>query len=140
MNQNALTCKTTAWLLATLMMFLGEVAMARSLKLADPSELAGNWQAILNTAQDSPESQALQDKPLNVCTIELKSDQTLGEGADCLGAWLNKPAKGWFPEPDGIAVTGEEGSKIVFFSRLHAGLYKSTLKSGLIITLMRAAQ
>ncbi len=139
MTQNAFTCKTTAWLLATLMMFLGEVAMASSLKLADPSELAGKWQAILNTAQDSPESQALQDKPSNVCTIELKSDQTLGEGTDCLSAWLNTSAMGWFPEPDGIAVTGKEGSRIVFFSRQREGLYKSTLKSGLIITLKREA-
>ena len=139
MIQNAFTYKATAWLLATLMMFLGEVAMASSLKLADPSELAGKWQATLNTAQDSPESQALQDKPSNVCMIELNLNQTLGEGADCLGAWLNDSAIGWFPEPDGIAVTGKEGSRIVFFSRQHEGLYKSTLKSGLIITLERTA-
>ncbi|MBD9564316.1 AprI/Inh family metalloprotease inhibitor [Pseudomonas sp. PDM09] len=139
MIQNAFTYKAAAWLLATLMMFLGEVAMARSLKLADPSELAGKWQATLITAQDSPESQALQDKPSNVCSIELKLNQTLGEGADCLGAWLNQSAIGWFPEPDGIAVTGKEGSKIVFFSLQHEGFYKSTLKSGLIITLERTA-
>ncbi|WP_223484852.1 AprI/Inh family metalloprotease inhibitor [Pseudomonas sp. A-RE-19] len=137
MIQNALTCKATAWLLATLMMFFGDVAMARSLRLADPSELAGKWQATLNTAQDSAESQTLQDKPSNVCSIELKSNQTLGEGADCLGAWLNESAIGWFPEPDGIAVTGNEGSRIAFFSRQREGLYKSTLKSGLIITLER---
>ncbi|WPN60740.1 AprI/Inh family metalloprotease inhibitor [Pseudomonas sp. P9_31] len=139
MIHNAFTYKATAWLLATLMMFLGDAAMARSLKLADPSELAGKWQATLNTAQDSAESRALQDKPSNVCTVELKSNQTLGEGADCLGAWLNESATGWFPEPDGIAVTGKEGSRIVFFSRQHEGLYKSTLKSGLIITLKREA-
>ena len=139
MIQNAFTYKATAWLLATLMMFLGEVAMASSLKLADPSELAGKWQATLNTAQDSPESQALQDKPSNVCMIELNLNQTLGDGADCLGAWLNESAIGWFPEPDGIAVTGKEGSRIVFFSRQREGLYKSTLKSGLIITLERTA-
>jgi hypothetical protein len=139
MIQNAFTYKATAWLLATLMMFLGEVAMANSLKLADPSELAGKWRATLNTAQDSPESQALQDKPSNVCMIELNLNQTLGDGADCLGAWLNESAIGWFPEPDGIAVTGKEGSRIVFFSRQREGLYKSTLKSGLIITLERTA-
>ncbi|MGF6456522.1 AprI/Inh family metalloprotease inhibitor [Pseudomonas frederiksbergensis] len=139
MIQNAFTYKATAWLLATLMMFLGEVAMASSLKLADPSELAGKWRATLNTAQDSPESQALQDKPSNVCMIELNLNQTLGDGADCLGAWLNESAIGWFPEPDGIAVTGKEGSRIVFFSRQREGLYKSTLKSGLIITLERTA-
>ncbi|MBV7493880.1 AprI/Inh family metalloprotease inhibitor [Pseudomonas sp. NPDC086112] len=139
MIQNAFTYKATAWLLATLMMFLGEVAMANSLKLADPSELAGKWRATLNTAQDSPESQALQDKPSNVCMIELNLNQTLGDGADCLGAWLNESAIGWFPEPDGIAVTGKEGSRIVFFSRQREGLYKSTLNSGLIITLERTA-
>ncbi|WP_033036580.1 AprI/Inh family metalloprotease inhibitor [Pseudomonas sp. GM102] len=139
MIHNAFTCKATAWLLATLMMFLGDVVMARSLKLADPLELAGKWQATLITAQDSPESQVLQDKPSNVCTIEFNLNQTLGEGADCLGAWLNQSAIGWFPEPDGIAVTDKEGSKIVFFSRQKEGFYKSTLKSGLIITLERTA-
>lgn len=139
MIQNAFTYRATAWLLATLMMFLGDVAMARSLKLADPSELAGKWQATLNAAQDSPESQVLQDKPSNVCSIEFNVNQTLGEGADCLGAWLNESAIGWFPEPDGIAVTGKEGSRIVFFSRQREGLYKSILKSGLIITLERTA-
>src|SRR5471030_287700 len=112
MTHNAFTYRATAWLLATLMMFFGDVAMASSLKLADPSELAGRWQATLNTPQDTAESQALQDKPAN----------------------------GWFPEPDGISITGKEGSRIVFFSRQRDGLYKSTLKSGLIITLVRAAQ
>jgi hypothetical protein len=140
MTHNAFTYRATAWLLATLMMFFGDVAMASSLKLADPSELAGRWQATLNTAQDSAESQALQDKPSNVCLIDFEQKQTLGDGAECLSAWLDEPAIGWFPEPDGIAVTGKEGSRIVFFSRQHVGLYKSTLKSGLTITLVRAAQ
>ncbi|EUB74715.1 Metalloprotease inhibitor I38 / Outer membrane lipoprotein Omp19 [Pseudomonas sp. GM41(2012)] len=111
--------------------------MASSLKLADPSELAGKWQATLNTAQDAPESQALQDKPSNVCVIDFQLKQTLGDGAECLSAWLDEPAVGWFPEPDGISITGKEGSRVVFFSRQHEGLYKSTLKSGLIITLQR---
>jgi hypothetical protein len=139
MTHNAFTYSTTAWLLATLMMFLGDVAMASSLKLADPSELAGKWQATLMAKTDSPESRALQDKPSNVCVIELNANQTLDEGADCLGAWLHATAIGWFPEPDGIAITGKEGSRIVFFSRQHEGLYQSTLKSGLIITLERVA-
>lgn len=114
--------------------------MASSLKLADPSELAGRWQATLNTPQDTAESQALQDKPSNVCAIYFEQQQTLGNGAECLSAWLDEPAIGWFPEPDGISITGKEGSRIVFFSRQRDGLYKSTLKSGLIITLVRAAQ
>jgi len=140
MTHNAFTYRATAWLLATLMMFFGDVAMASSLKLADPSELAGRWQATLNTPQDTAESQALQDKPSNVCAIDFEQQQTLGNGAECLSAWLDEPAIGWFPEPDGISITGKEGSRIVFFSRQRDGLYKSTLKSGLIITLVRAAQ
>ncbi|RLU11225.1 alkaline proteinase inhibitor [Pseudomonas prosekii] len=139
MTRNAFTCKATAWLLATLMIFFGEVAMASSLRLADPSELAGKWQATLSAAQDTAESQALQDKPSNVCIIDFQQKQTLGDGADCLSAWLQETAIGWFTEPDGIAITGKEGSRIVFFSREREGRYTSTLKSGLIITLVRAA-
>lgn len=139
MTRNAFTCKATAWLLATLMIFFGEVAMASSLRLADPSELAGKWQATLNAAQDTAESQALQDKPSNVCVIDFQQKQTLGDGADCLSAWLQETAIGWFTEPDGISITGKEGSRIVFFSRERQGRYTSTLKSGLIITLVRAA-
>lgn len=139
MTRNAFTCKATAWLLATLMIFFGEVTMASSLRLADPSELAGKWQATLNAAQDTAESQALQDKPSNVCVIDFQQKQTLGDGADCLSAWLQETAIGWFTEPDGISITGKEGSRIVFFSREREGRYTSTLKSGLIITLVRAA-
>ena len=127
MIRNAFTCKTTAWLIATLMMFFGDVAMARSLKLADPSELAGKWQVTL------------QDKPLDVCTIELNASQTV-DGAECLDDWLSEQPTGWFTEPDGIALTGKEGAKIVFFSRQGEGLYRGTSKSGLIIILKRKVQ
>lgn len=126
---NAFTCKTNVWLLAALMMFFGDVAMASSLKLADPSELAGQWQATLNATEDSSKS----------CIVDFQPQQTLGEGAECLSSWFGEQAIGWFPEPDGIAITGKEGSRIVFFSRQHEGLYTSTLKSGLIITLQRTA-
>ena len=129
-----------AWLLVMFMIFFGEAAMASSLKLADPSELAGKWQATLGTRNDSPETQALQDKPSNVCVIELQLKQTLGEGADCLSAWLaGEKAIGWFPEPDGIAITGKEGSKILFLSRQRDGSYRANLKSTLVITLVRQA-
>jgi hypothetical protein len=141
MIHNGFTYRTTAWLLATFMMIFGDVAMASSLKLADPSELAGKWQATLIAKDDSPESQALQDKPSNVCVIDFQPQQTLGEGADCLSAWLDgESAIGWFPEPDGLAITGKEGSKVLFLSRQRDGSYKATLKSGLVITLVRQVQ
>ncbi|UCP11128.1 protease inhibitor Inh/omp19 family protein [Pseudomonas sp. MM213] len=120
---NAFTCKTNVWLLAALMMFFGDVAMASSLKLADPSELAGKWRVTQ------------QDKPSIVCPLEFKANQTLGDGTECLVEWLEEQPIGWFPEPDGIALTGKEGSKIVFFSRQRDGLYRGTSKSGLIIIL-----
>ncbi|KQV13736.1 alkaline proteinase inhibitor [Pseudomonas sp. Root329] len=141
MIHNGFTYRTTAWLLATFMMIFGDVAMASSLKLADPSELAGKWQATLIAKDDSPESQALQDKPSNVCVIDFQPKQTLGEGADCLSAWLDgESAIGWFPEPDGLAITGKEGSKILFLSRQRDGSYKATLQSDLVITLVRQVQ
>lgn len=99
--------------------------MASSLKLADPSELAGKWRVTQH------------DNPPNVCPLELNANQTLGAGTECLASWLDEHPTGWFPEPDGIALTGNEGSKIVFFSRQSEGLYRGTSKSGLIMTLER---
>ena len=114
--------------------------MASSLRLEDPSVFAGQWHATLTAREDAPQAQTLQDKPSNTCVIELEANQTLGKGADCLGAWLEQTPIGWFPEPDGLSVTGKEGSRIQFFSRQRDGLYLTTLKSGLVITLERSAQ
>lgn len=140
MNQFAFTRKAAAYLLPMLMMISGETTMASSLRLEDPSVFAGQWQATLSDRNDAPEAQALPDKPSNTCLIDLEANQTLGNGADCLSAWLQDSAIGWFPDPDGLSITGKEGSRIQFFSRQHDGLYLSTLKSGLVITLKRAAQ
>jgi len=134
------TYKAMAWLSAALIMISGETTMASSLRLEDPSVFAGQWQATLSTENDAPEAQKLQDKPSNTCALELQANQTVGKGAECLGAWLEDSPIGWFPEPDGISITGKEGSRIVFFSRQRDGLYSSTLKSGLIVTLVRATK
>ncbi|TPG76225.1 AprI/Inh family metalloprotease inhibitor [Pseudomonas arsenicoxydans] len=140
MAHKAFSNRTTAWLLATWMIFFGEAAMASSLKLADPAELAGKWLATLSSRDDSPASQVLQDKPSNVCVIELQLKLTLGKGADCLSAWLaGEKAIGWFNEPDGIAITGNDGSKILFLSRQRDGSYKAALNPTLVITLVRQA-
>lgn len=139
MIQFAFTRKAAAYLLPMLMIS-GETTMASSLRLEDPSVFAGQWQATLGTLNDAPEAQAMQDKPSNTCQINLEANQTLGKGADCLSAWLQESAIGWFPDPDGLSITGKEGSRIQFFSREHDGLYLSTLKSGLVITLERTAK
>ena len=140
MISKAFTYKAVAWLSAAFIMISGETSMASSLRLEDPSVFAGQWQATLTAREDAPQAQTLQDKPSNTCVIELEANQTLGKGADCLGAWLEQTPIGWFPEPDGLSVTGKEGSRIQFFSRQRDGLYLSTLKSGLVITLERAAK
>jgi len=111
--------------------------MASSLRLEEPAVLAGQWQATLSVSSDDPQAQAQQDKPSNTCVVELLANKTLGKGADCLEAWLEQPSIGWFPDPDGISITGNEGSRIQFFSRQREGLYLTTLKSRLIITLER---
>ncbi|MGZ9668208.1 AprI/Inh family metalloprotease inhibitor [Pseudomonas sp. GNP014] len=140
MISKAFTYKAVAWLSAAFIMISGETSMASSLRLEDPSVFAGQWQATLTAREDAPQAQTLQDKPSNTCVIELEANQTLGKGADCLGAWLEQTPIGWFPETDGLSVTGKEGSRIQFFSRQRDGLYLTTLKSGLVITLERSAQ
>ncbi|MFS2198044.1 AprI/Inh family metalloprotease inhibitor [Pseudomonas sp. Pseusp3] len=137
MTHSVFSRKASAWLLAALMISTGDATMASSLKLADPSELAGNWLATLNAAQDTDKSPFVAS---NDCLIELQPNQTLGAGADCFTAWLGEQAIGWFPEPDGIAITGREGSKILFFSRQFEGLYQGTLQSGQTITLKRSTR
>ncbi|WP_210645048.1 MULTISPECIES: AprI/Inh family metalloprotease inhibitor [unclassified Pseudomonas] len=128
--------QATAWLFATLMMFCGETAMARSLLLAEPSQLAGQWLAVLSGPQESAQTQALQDKPSNTCLIELRADQTLGGQTDCLGHWLGDEPVHWFTEPDGLSLIGKQNT------RVHLGLrqeqhYQVTLKSGLLLILER---
>ncbi|WP_332762966.1 AprI/Inh family metalloprotease inhibitor [Pseudomonas koreensis] len=136
----AFTYKAGAWLTAAFIMVSGETSMASSLRLEDPAVFAGHWQATLSATSDDSKAQKLQDKPSNTCAVELRANQTLGDGADCLGAWLEQLPIGWFADPDGLSITGNEGSRIQFFSRQRDGLYLSTLKSGLIITLERTVR
>ncbi|WP_336357051.1 AprI/Inh family metalloprotease inhibitor [Pseudomonas granadensis] len=136
----AFTYKAGAWLTAAFIMVSGETSMASSLRLEDPAVFAGHWQATLSATSDDRQTQKQQDKPSNTCGVELRANQTLGEGADCLGAWLEQPPIGWFADPDGLSITGNEGSRIQFFSRQRDGLYLTSLKSGLTITLERTAR
>jgi hypothetical protein len=138
MVSKAFTYKAVAWFTAALLMISGETSMASSLRLEEPSAFAGHWQATLSAREDAADAQKLQDKPSNTCGVELAANKTLNSA--CLGAWLEETPVGWFPDPDGLSITGKEGSRIQFFSRQRNGLYQTTLKSGLIITLERAAQ
>ena len=99
--------------------------MARSLRLPDPSELAGKWQIHQ------------QDEPSKVCMLELAQNQTLAGELECVAGWLGETPSGWFPEPDGISLTGKEGSRIIHLGRQQEGLYHATLKSGTVLVLRR---
>ncbi|MGC5698939.1 protease inhibitor Inh/omp19 family protein [Pseudomonas sp. NFXW11] len=125
MNRHTPSCTAARWLLATLMIFYGATSMASSLRLADPSELVGHWQL----------QQAAE--PRQSCALDLLQNAVLGAGADCLSTWIGEAALGWFPEPDGIAITGREGSKVIFFSRQQEGLYEARLKNDALIVLQR---
>lgn len=127
MTPHTLSCKAALRLLATLTMFYGAMIMASSLRLADPSELVGHWEL----------QQAAQ--PGESCTLDLLQGSALGDGAECLSRWIGEAAVGWFPEPDGISITGREGSRVIFFSRQQEGLYEARLKSDGLIVLQRAA-
>lgn len=126
MIHNAFTYRAPAWFFAMLMTFSGDVTMASSLRLADPSELAGQWQAHLVS------------EPTNICTVELVQNGTLGGQLECLTGWLGETPSGWYPEPDGISLTGKEGSRIIHLGRQKEGLYQSTRQADPQITLQRA--
>nr|WP_153227181.1 AprI/Inh family metalloprotease inhibitor [Pseudomonas sp. CFBP13508] len=140
MSRYVFTYTTMAWLMAVTLMMTGATSMASSLRLDDPSAFAGRWQATLTGHSDTPETRSLQDKPSNTCLVELAPNQTLGEGTECLAAWLGEAPISWFPEPDGVAIIGEKGSKIAFFSRQRESVYTKNLDGGLLITLERAGQ
>ncbi|WP_083455149.1 AprI/Inh family metalloprotease inhibitor [Pseudomonas sp. Q12-87] len=132
------SARASAGLLATLMMLYGEVAMARSLLLAEPSQLAGQWQAVLSGPQENPQTQAIQDKPSNTCLIELRADQTLAGQTECLGHWLGEEPVHWFTEPDGLSLISKDNAR-THLGQHQARYYQVTLKSGLILRLERKA-
>ncbi|WP_095147673.1 AprI/Inh family metalloprotease inhibitor [Pseudomonas sp. Irchel s3a18] len=125
MTINAFTYKAMAWLIATLIMFSGDVGMASSLRLADPSELAGTWQVHL------------RQQPQNTCALKLEPDQTLGGDVQCLAGWLGQLPVGWFTEPDGISLTNKDGSRIIHLGRQQNGRYQSNKQSDPAIVLQR---
>jgi hypothetical protein len=51
---------------------------------------------------------------------------------------MNTSPFGWFPEPNGLSLTGKEGSRIIHLARQKEGLYRATLKSGTVLILQRA--
>ncbi|SFU34950.1 AprI/Inh family metalloprotease inhibitor [Xenorhabdus koppenhoeferi] len=81
--------------------------MASSLRLPAVDELKGLWQL-----SDGNE----------LCSIEL-TDNRLPEGSiwavkgdSCVTELIGQPVEGWYPSPDGIALTNDDGNSLAFFS------------------------
>ncbi|CAM3226095.1 Alkaline proteinase inhibitor precursor (PrtA-specific inhibitor) (fragment) [Xenorhabdus nematophila ATCC 19061] len=81
--------------------------MASSLRLPAADELKGLWQ--------------LSDGN-KLCSIEL-TDSRLPEGSiwsvkgdSCVTELIGQPVEGWYPSPDGIALTDDDGNSLAFFA------------------------
>ncbi|MBD1228831.1 protease inhibitor Inh/omp19 family protein [Xenorhabdus griffiniae] len=81
--------------------------MASSLRLPTAGELKGLWQ--------------LSDGN-KLCSIEL-TDTRLPEGSlwalkgnACVTELIGQPVAGWYPSPDGITLTDNDGNSLAFFS------------------------
>ncbi|PHM61947.1 AprI/Inh family metalloprotease inhibitor [Xenorhabdus ishibashii] len=81
--------------------------MASSLRLPTAGELKGLWQ--------------LSDGN-KLCSIEL-TDVRLPEGSiwalkgnACVTELIGQPVEGWYPSPDGITLTDDDGNSVAFFS------------------------
>ncbi|OKP02120.1 protease inhibitor Inh/omp19 family protein [Xenorhabdus eapokensis] len=81
--------------------------MASSLRLPTAGELKGLWQ--------------LSDGN-KLCNIEL-TDTRLSEGSlwalqgnACVTELIGQPVEGWYPSPDGITLTDDDGNSVAFFS------------------------
>ncbi|PHM72155.1 AprI/Inh family metalloprotease inhibitor [Xenorhabdus kozodoii] len=82
--------------------------MASSLRLPTAGELKGVWQLSDGNKQ---------------CGIEL-TDIRLAEGSlwalkshACVTELIGQPVKGWYPSPDGITLTDDDGNSLAFFSQ-----------------------
>jgi len=103
--------------------------MAMSLKLQSSAELSGNWRLFV------------QSRASEFCELHLatQTPELSGDFA-CASAWLSSTPAGWFPTPDGLAFTRQDGSGLVHFSRLGDQRYQTRLPNGDLLNLERVAE
>ncbi|MBB4152807.1 hypothetical protein GGQ80_000695 [Sphingomonas jinjuensis] len=105
-------------------------ATVRSLRMAEPAEVAGRWNVSVRGRQ---------------CTVRLGTGRVedanaygIDEGAACLGDMLGKAVAGWRPAPDGIELAGLDRLTIVLFADQGDGSGRADV-DGQPATLARAA-
>ncbi|KPX42379.1 protease inhibitor Inh/omp19 family protein [Pseudomonas syringae pv. tagetis] len=105
------------------------VSMAMSLKLPSPAELSGKWQLFVQAQADQ------------ACELQLNTDMPqLGGDSACAAKWLHEAPVGWFPTPDGLALTGKEGNRLIHFNHMGEQHYQARLPDGKVLMLERVDQ
>ncbi|MCO7519929.1 MULTISPECIES: AprI/Inh family metalloprotease inhibitor [unclassified Pseudomonas] len=113
---------------AMTLMAMTEVAMASSLLLPNPAQLAGDWTLY-------PDAQQAQ-----ACNLHLGASEGEIEGdLDCARDLLGLRPGSWLVTPDTLALVGGDGSSVVHFSR-DGGHYAWTRPDGTQLVLQRQAK
>ena len=89
---------------AALLTFTIESAMANSLLLLSPAQLAGSWTFYP------------QDDVTQACQVQLVADKTFSPEVKCLQTWLGEVPTSWSPTPDGLFLMGKDGRVLARFS------------------------
>ena len=110
---------------AALLLTTTESAMASSLMLLSPAQVAGSWTFYVQGAEQ------------DACTVTLKKDRTFSAQVSCLQAWLGRTPTTWSPTPDGIWLFNADGSGITHLNRQKEGDYQARTKAGEVVTLQR---
>ena len=110
---------------AALLTFTIENAMANSLLLLSPAQLAGGW--TFYPQEDTTRS----------CRVELVADKTFSPEVKCLEAWLGEAPVSWSPTPDGMFLMGKDGTDLVHMNRIEPGLYEARLGGDKVLVMER---
>ena len=100
---------------AALLLTTTESAMASSLMLLNPAQVAGRWTFYVKGGEQ------------DACTVTLKKDRTFSAQARCLQAWLGRTPTRWSPTPDGLLLIGKDGSQPIFLELREPGCYEGSV-------------
>ena len=110
---------------AALLTFTIESAMANSLLLLSPAQLAGSWTFYP------------QDDATQACQVQLVADKTFSPEIKCLEVWLGQAPASWSSTPDGIFLMGKDGTDLVHMDRIEPGLYEAQLAGSKVLMMKR---
>jgi len=116
--------KATGYVAAVLT-FTIERAMANSLLLLSPAQLAGSWTFYP------------QDDVTQACQVQLVADKTFSPEIKCLEVWLGQAPVSWSATPDGIFLMGKDGTDLVHMDRIEPGLYEAQLAGSKVLMMKR---